>query len=294
MFEIRTLKSPRRAKKRLAVLSASALGLGSLIGGLAFAAPAGAAANVYVASSGTDVANNCSSAANPCLTLAHAYTQVSSGGTINLAGGTFRGDLVISKNLNIAGTGSTGSLNATTTTISGNSVSTSHTFCLEVEIGSTVTVSNVVLDNATDASVLNLGTLTLNNDFVGAGTNMPPYATAGMFNEGTLTMNGGAASELSSTYIAGALWNETGKSTLNNVALNHDTATGPDAEGGAIFITGGTVRLTGSTALHNNSATLDGGGIERCSGSTLTTTSGVSVTANTPNNISSADPAGQC
>jgi hypothetical protein len=288
-----SVKSSSGLKKRLAGLSAVALGLGSLVGGLAFAAPAGAASNVYVSSYGHDTGNNCSNKSDPCLTLAHAYNQVSSGGTINLAGGTYKGDLTINKNLSIVGTGSTGSLNVSTTTISGNATSSSQTIGLDIASG-TVTVSDVVIDNATDAAVINDGTLTLDNDVIGAGTNAPPFATAGIFNDGTLTMNGGAETELNTVSIGGALWNESGKSTLNNVSLSHDTATGTESEGGAIFISTGTLKLTGTTSLHNNGATVDGGGIEACTGSTLSISSSVSVTDNTPNNISHADPESFC
>jgi hypothetical protein len=291
-----TSSSGLTLKKRLAGLSALSLALGSLVGGLAFATPAGAASNVYVSPYGSDTGNNCSSQSNPCLTLAHAYTEVSSTGTINLSGGTFHGDLDIAKNITIDGTGSTGSLNVNTTTIYGNGKPSAGTFGVEVESGHTVTVSNLVLNNATDAAVLNLGTLTLNNDVIGAATNNPPFATAGIYNAGTLTMNGGSETEVTTTTIGGALYNYMGKSTLNNVSINHATAAGAAAEGGAIFVFEGTLKLTGSTAIHNNAATVDGGGIEYChSTATLDIVgAGVSITANTPNNVSHADPEGYC
>jgi hypothetical protein len=246
---------------------------------LSGATPAGASpTNVYVSSYGSDT-NPCSSS-SPCLTLAHAYSAVATGGTINLAGGTYKGGLDITKNVNIVGPSSDGSLDVNTATI--DALNGNNGIFVN---GQTVSISDVVIDgvnNTTGDGIDNDGgTLTLTNVVI--ENNVVHANGGGLYNDvgGKITMTGGSLLENSATDTdGGGLFNLAGATvTLKNVSLNHNTG----AEGGGIY-NKGTVHLTGTTSLHNNSATLDGGGIEKCGGS-VTATSGVSNTANIPNDI---------
>jgi hypothetical protein len=55
------------------------------------------------------------------------------------------------------------------------------------------------------------------------------------------------------------------------------------------------MKIKGSTAIHNNSAVFNGGGIQECPATgTLSMGAGASITANMPNQGSSADPGPFC
>ncbi len=65
----------------------------------------GLAANLYVATTGSN-AGNCQSAGSPCLTIAYALSQAAaSGDTINVGSGTFTEELTISKSVVLNGAG---------------------------------------------------------------------------------------------------------------------------------------------------------------------------------------------
>src|SRR5437870_1867162 len=53
------------------------------------------AADRFVATAGSDAANDCLSKVSPCRTVGYALTQAASGDTINVAGGSYRGQLSI-------------------------------------------------------------------------------------------------------------------------------------------------------------------------------------------------------
>jgi hypothetical protein len=65
---------------------------------------AGAGTDRYVATSGSDVANNCATQATPCQTIQHAVNQSVAGDTVNVAAGIYAEQVkVITANLNITG-----------------------------------------------------------------------------------------------------------------------------------------------------------------------------------------------
>jgi hypothetical protein len=297
MFEAMTSRSSG-LKSRITRLCAIGLGVGSLLGGVAVlgtGAPAGAATNLYVSSYGSDSGGNpCTNKADPCLTLQHAYNESAAGNTINLAGGTYKGGEIISHSVNIVGPSSDGSLDVNTATISRGGGTFDYVLTIE---GGTVNISDVVVNGANGIgggiaidppSVVTLNDVNVVNNIANQ------YEGAGIENDDVLVMNGGSIAnntDQGSFGVSGGLYTQD-KATLNGVSLTHDVAT---SEGGAIFLDAGTLKLTGATPIHNNSAGVTGGGIEKCSGSTLQTVgSGISDTANTPNNFSNVDPAADC
>jgi hypothetical protein len=281
-----------RPTRHLARLSMVAVVVGSLVGGftvLASSGTAGASGNFYVSSYGSDT-NPCTSNA-PCLTLKHTLNVASSGSTIHLAGGTFIGNLDVKKSINIVGTSSGGSLEVVTSTISGNG----GIWGLEIaNPGVSVTISDVVVTGASADAIENHGVLVLND--VNLQDSYGDDNGSGMFSGDSVVMNGGSISENAATEgtVGGGFDIDGGTATFHDVSFEHNTAVTPDGEGGAIFNYFGTVHLTGDTSIHDNSAALEGGGILTCPGQTTTIGPDVSVTNNTPNNISSSDPAHQC
>jgi hypothetical protein len=254
---------------RLSVLGPA---VGSLFGGVMLwgsAAPAGASGNLYVSPYGSDTANPCTSSADPCLTLQHAYNVSSSGNTINLAPGTFKGGVVINHNLNIVGSNSGGSLDAVTTTISRGG----GTFDFVITVNnSLVNITNVVVDGSdgrgggvdtngpADVDLTNVDVVNnISIQFVGAGIE----------NNSTLVMNGGSISNNSIEDgidgYGGGLYMEdsAARTTLNGVTLTHNTAT---SEGGAIFVDQGKLKITGATAIHDNSAPTAGAALSSAPG----------------------------
>jgi hypothetical protein len=290
---ISTVPTSPRLLHKLGHLSALALGVGSLVGGftvLAGVGPAGAVpTNLYVAPSGSDTANSCTSQATPCQTLKHAYAVSSSGQTINLAAGTYVGGIDITHTLDIVGVQSGGSLNAVTSTINGGGA-----FPVDIGPGVTVSISNVVVSGGTESGVDNHGVLTLTNVII--QDNVGVDDGSGMFSNDKVVMNGGSFLEntQSSSGVGAGYDQGSGTSTFNNVQFNHNVTSGSGGEGGAIFNFGGTVHLTGNTSIHNNSASVQGGGVFTCPGQTTTTTAGVSITSNTPNDVSHTDTTSSC
>jgi hypothetical protein len=295
-----------RVMQKLARVSVLGVAVGALAGGFIVvegAGPAGASGTLYVSSYGSDTANNCTSSSTPCLTLQHAYDEAGGGTTtIELAAGTYKGDFgvafspgtrVLEKNLDIVGDGNGGSLNATTTTISGegqfNAVVNEPTF--------TDNLTDLVVNDATSEAISNNGHMTLTDVTVGSTLQGPPYVGAGIANNGTLTMDGGSISgNTATTSNGGGLFAIDGVVTLDNVSLTHDSTTSSSGEGGGIYNYDATVHLQGTTNLHNDSATVDGGGMESCHGVGAVTTFGpdVVITGNAPNQYSTADPAHDC
>jgi hypothetical protein len=276
---------------RVAVLSAA---VGTMVGGAAVlgtAAPAGAVVKtLYVSPYGSDAGGNpCTVKSNPCQTLKHANNIVGNGDTINLAPGTFVGNITINKDISIVGVLASGSLDATNTTIDGEG-NPHGAFTMEVD-GVHVIISNLVIDGGfnivggiyNEHGELDLTNVTLeDNEAVFGG---------GIYNDGLLSMTGGSISNNDGIFGAG-LYND-GEAILKNVTFNQDNATAFDpGEGGAIF-NDGELKLEGTNPIHNNTA-FDGGGIEECSGAPLSTSAGTSITANAPNQIGTADPDSEC
>jgi hypothetical protein len=275
---------------RLAVLTTA---IGSMAGGVAVlgsSAPAGAVTHtLYVSPYGSDTGNNCRTQSAPCLTLKHANNIVATGDTIDLAPGTYQGNIEVTKDIAIVGTAAGGSLNANTTTIDGEGdPSDKITVAFD---GVTASMSNLVIDGAynivggidINGSDLDLTNVVIEeNEAVFGG---------GIYNDGDLTMTGGSISNNGASF-GGGLDND-GVATLKNVSFTQDSALifGP-GEGGAIF-NDGDLTLKGTNPIHNNSA-FDGGGIEECPGKSISVSPGTSVTGNTPNDISSADPKSDC
>jgi hypothetical protein len=277
------------AVRKLGRVTALALGVSSLVGGftvLAGVTPAGASpTNVFVSPYGLD-SNPCS-ASSPCLTLKHAYNTVATSGTINLAGGTYKGVLTISKNVNIVGPSSDGSLDVNTATIDALGGFDG------IEVNSVkVTISDVVIDgvnNFDGDGVSNIGgTLTFNDVVI--EDNVVSIGGGGLFNlGGKVTMNGGSLLENSTLdgTPGGGVYNAPSSTViLNSVSLEHNTA--PTGTGGAI-VNYGTLKLTGTTSIHDNSAEFDAGGIQECPGAGISVGPGVSNTNNTPADYST-DP----
>ncbi|MBE7529965.1 MAG: hypothetical protein HS099_09570 [Ardenticatenaceae bacterium] len=69
----------------------------------------------YVATTGAD-SGNCSSPASPCATIQYAHDQAVAGDTIQIAAGTYVGNVVLNRSLTLEGA------NAETTIVDGNGV----------------------------------------------------------------------------------------------------------------------------------------------------------------------------
>ena len=59
--------------------------------------------NTYVSTKGTDVANTCSNKAKPCATFTYAETKTASGGTINVANGTYHQSVDLTQPIRLLG-----------------------------------------------------------------------------------------------------------------------------------------------------------------------------------------------
>jgi predicted outer membrane repeat protein len=211
-----------------------------------------------------------------------------------------KGELLINKNLTIAGPGA-GSLTA-----SGNHASR----VFEVAAGTQVTLTGLTISNglaagADGGAILNSGTLTVsgstlsgnsttdrwkgNNNFGGHG--------GGIYNSGTLTFNGNSNMS-ANTAIQGGGINNAGILSFSNSALLHNTSSGiynsgtatvsdsvlsgNSASSGAAIWSGGTLTVSGCT-LSNNVASSTGGAIANMGMGTLSV-SGSSFSDNSASN----------
>jgi hypothetical protein len=264
---------------RFAVLGVAA---GSLLAGMTVLAgvditASGASGNLYVSPYGSNAGgNNCQSEAAPCLTIQHAINEASPSNTINLAGGTYKGNIEMDMPLTFAGSDAGGSLNVNTTTIEGVAGAD-----FTVNVGpKTITFENLVITgvNPVGGGIDNDGHLTLDN--VNVQSNVGSCCGTGIVNDEVLTMNGGVVSgNVANLDTPGGGFANYGDATLNGVTFTHNST---DEVGGAIY-NDGHLKIIGITPIHDNSATETGGGIFECNGESLSIGSGVSDTANTPN-----------
>jgi parallel beta-helix repeat protein len=97
---------PRRPRAQSALTILALLAVALAAGVLGPASPARAVpVNRYVATTGTDLANDCTNVLIPCLTIQHAISQAVDGDTIIVAAGTYlqSSDIVINKGLTLQG-----------------------------------------------------------------------------------------------------------------------------------------------------------------------------------------------
>jgi hypothetical protein len=295
-----TAQNGRAGRRRVnARLITTVMGVSALLGGftvIGFVTPAGASGNLYVSPYGSDASNSCTVKADPCLTLQHAYNKASAGETINLSAGTFRGGLNISMPITIAGVASSGSLDATNTTINAGGAQN----VLDIDSAGSVTVSNVVVTGGvSDGGVVSHNSdVTLDN--VTVSDNTTTLDGGGIFTlGGTFTMDGGSVTGnvANDLFGGGGLFVYSGTVTVHDVTFTHNSATGSGTNGygGGIFNKAGTLKLTGTTAVHDNFAATSGGGVVSCTpGSTTDIGSGVSISANAPNQVSTTSTAAAC
>ncbi len=128
------------------------------------------------------------------------------------------------------------------------------------------------------------GTDLTNNDVDGGAGTPNPGNGGGIHISGVTTtiINGGIINENDARREGGGLWNQTGGTmTVNNVIIDSNTASGPDAVhgGGGIFNNGGDLIVNSSTIVFNTSDGVagNGGGIHVKAGTATIMTSTIST-----------------
>ncbi len=218
----------------------------------------------YVAPSGND-ANDCLSSVTACLTIGAAISKASAGDTISIAAGTYaETDIVITKDLTLAGAG------ANKTTIDGTAPSDSRV--IDVRSG-TVRVSGVTIwggNASAGGGVANTGILTL-YEVVVTGNIGKGNGAGGIFNTGggKLTLLSSAVSNNVTISETTAMTGTVGRSGggIYNDANSTMTIVGSTISGnrsgngaGIFNAEDGTITISGTTIL-NNQAESSGGGI---------------------------------
>ncbi len=186
----------------------------------------------------------------PKLSIKNATGTVNSGGTVNIADGTYAGtdntEITITKNMNIIGQSQTG------TVING----TNSKWVFKIQSGLTVTIHNLTLANGdadNGGAIYNRGSLTVTDSTF---TNNSAGVTGGaIYNQGTLTVTHGKFIDNSAFSSGGAIYN-IGDLTLiysNFIDSYSHTA------GGAVYNIGDLTAIC--VDFVNNSALAAGGAI---------------------------------
>jgi hypothetical protein len=185
-----------------------------------------------------------------------AIGAVDATGTIQVAAGVYAGGLTIDKSLRLVGAG-TGE-----TTIDGGSPVVSVSPAADVTImGVTITSSGQ------DGGIHNGGVLSLRDTTISGILKLDdPQEGAGVYNTGTLTLQGSTLDANAAGSEGGAIYNDGGVVTVQNSTLSNNRA----EDGGGIFTVGGTVTVKNSVVTGNRAADGgSGGGILKAAGGFL-------------------------
>jgi len=203
----------------------------------------------------------------PKLSIGNAVGTVTTGGTVNIANGIYKGTgnrgITINKNMNIIGESQSG------TVIDGEQQNNIFT----ISSGVTVTIQNLTLTNGIatyNGAIYNTGNLTV-TDCAFTGNTATDYGGA-ISNMGTLTVTGSTFNNNKANWSGGgAIYND-GTLTVTGSTFNNNTAT--TGYGGAIrsdddlTVVGST--FTGNTASYGGAIYNFGGGTLTVTGSTFT------------------------
>lgn len=210
--------------------------------------------------------------------LQDAVDAAAAGDTLFVKG-TCTGATEIGKNLTIDGHSASGTKTAT---LNGGRRGT----VLTIDSGVSVTLNALIITNGgaeIGGGILNGGTVTLNGSTV-TGNTTGEDGGGGIYNDGTVTLNGSTVTgNTGGIFGGGGISNNSGTVTLNGSTVTGNTAAGLAGRfggGGGILNFAGTVTLNGST-ISGNTTGGDGGGINNTSTGTVTMSGTSTVHDNT-------------
>jgi hypothetical protein len=119
----------------------------------------------------------------------------------------------------------------------------------------TVTLNMLVLTKG-DGGIFNNGTVIMNGSTITGNTNT---SRAGIYNNGTATLNNSTITGNTTTFDPGGIFNN-GLLTLNSSTISGNTSFAFFGFGGGIY-NNGTVIMNGLSAIIGNNASQDGGGV---------------------------------
>ena len=184
--------------------------------------------------------------AGGCFTTIQAAVNAAvSGDTINIAAGTYSPVSVSAKNLSFVGAG------RDQTFIDGGGISRAVATASNAKIGlSNLTVQNGYSAAGYGAGIYAVSALTLTNVNVLSNTAVASYYGGGVFAGGTLLINN--ARFISNTASVGGGVYAFSTAYVTNSRFEHNTAVGGDANGGGLFVLGGTLTVTGTDFISNS------------------------------------------
>jgi hypothetical protein len=162
----------------------------------------------YVATTGSDVGNDCMDSGNPCRSIPHTLSAANPGDTIQVGEGEFTGTLLIDKDIQLFGAGSD------LTSINGGGISS----VIQIGISSTSLISGMSILNGhayEGGGILNQGKLNLSN----------------------ITLTGNKADAL-----GGAIMNSGSLSITNSLVFSNTASRGNIYNEGILAIAGSTVK----------------------------------------------------
>jgi cysteine-rich repeat protein len=252
------------------------------------------AANLYVAKTGANDANDCSDSESPCLTIAKAMSEIGDGDTIYIAAGTYQEELSHDwETLTLQGAG------AGSTIIEGFS-GESPVFLHFCNGDSTLTLNNLTIQNGTgfqgggidlacSGEIASSVDLVLDN--VEIKNNESTSSGGGIFildifDQSTIIIRNSVIHGNTSVEGGGIYLEGISSAIIENTTIYDNSATGiadEGALGGGILVDTSTVNINNATIASNSSATDEGGGIYSDINSTITISNSI-IDDNTGNN----------
>ncbi|MBL1127171.1 MAG: hypothetical protein HND44_01485 [Chloroflexi bacterium] len=218
----------------------------------------------YVATTGAD-SGNCSSPASPCATIQYAHDQAVAGDTIQIAAGTYVGNVVLNRSLTLEGA------NAETTIVDGNGVGSAVQL---YDAASALTIRRLTIRNG-GAYGISSGGQTLIEEAIIRDNRPSEGHGSGVRVWGPTTIR--HTSIFSNTGLYGGGISVSGPLTVTHSVIYNNVV---EQAGGGIHLNGGAAVLIENSTISGNQSAASGGGIHLgASGATLDLRH-VTITAN--------------
>lgn len=218
----------------------------------------------YVATTGAD-SGNCSSPASPCATIQYAHDQAAAGDTIQIAAGTYVGNVILNRSLTLEGAA------AETTIVDGNGVESAVQL---YDAASALTIRRLTIRNG-GAYGISSGGQTLIEEAIIRDNRPSEGHGSGVRVWGPTTIR--HTSIFSNTGLYGGGISVSGPLTVTHSVIYNNVV---EQAGGGIHLNSGAAVLIENSTISGNQSAASGGGINLGASGTTLDLRHVTITAN--------------